>query len=76
MTTKKKEQLLLTDYVDAHEAAQLLSINHNMRIPAKKVCLLCRSKKHHIRVIRMHNANLYNRQDIMQVRLKVPQHHP
>lgn len=53
-----------TDYVTAHDAAQILSLKHDRPIRVDYISKMAKSKKHAIRVARFRDRIMYHRADI------------
>jgi len=62
---KKKETNDIRDYVTAHDAAQLLSIENKRPIHPEYVAKMAKMKKHTIRVWPLRDRYLYHRADIL-----------
>ncbi len=60
----------LTDYISAHDAAQILSKKHGRPISPKYMRLLAKSKGQPIRTEWLGNRLMYNRIDIQNVTIR------
>ena len=60
----------LTDWLSAHDAAQLLSLKHGRPISAKYIRRLSKRSKNPVRTQEMSNRLLYNREDLEKVVIK------
>lgn len=60
----------LSDWLSAHDSAQLLSLKHDRPISAKYIRRLSKRKKNPVRTQEMSNRLLYNRDDIMDCDLR------
>lgn len=65
-----KKIIPLADWVSAHVAAQLLSLNMGRPIPSRYVVKLSRRKKNPVRTQEMGNRLLYHKGDILACEVK------
>ena len=65
-----KKIIPLADWLSAHDAAQLLSLNHGRPIQPRYVVKLSRRKKNPVRTQEMGNRLLYNRDDVLASEVK------
>jgi hypothetical protein len=69
-----KKIIPLADWISAHDAAQLLSLNMGRPIASRYVIKLSRRKKNPVRTQIMSNRLLYNRDDILASTVKQKAH--
>lgn len=60
--TKKKDDI--SDYITAHDAAQILSLKRGSPVRPDYISKMARSKKHRIRVWRFRDRWMYHRDDV------------
>ena len=60
----------LADWLSAHDAAQLLSLNHERPISPKYIRSLAKRKKNPVRTQTMSSRLLYNKDDILDCTIK------
>lgn len=65
-----KKIIALSDYITAHDAAQLLSLKHGRPISAKYIRLLAKRKKQPVQTQQKGDRLLYSREDLEQVIIK------
>jgi hypothetical protein len=70
MLPMPKKIQALTDWLSAHDSAQLLSLKHDRPIDPKYIRRLSKRAKNPVRVQEMSNRLLYNREDLEQVVIK------
>lgn len=63
----------LADWLSAHDAAQVLSLNHDRPISPKYIRSLAKRKKQPIRTQQMSNRLLYNRDDLEKITIRQKQ---
>ncbi len=68
-----KKIIALNAYIDAHDAALLLSLKHNRPIFPKYIRSLSKRKKQPVRTQQMSNRLLYNRADLEACNIKEKQ---
>ena len=59
-----KKIIPLADWISAHDAAQLLSLNMGRPVPSRYVVKLSRRKRNPVRTQEMGNRLLYHKADI------------
>jgi len=65
-----KKIIALSDWISAHDAAQLLSVKHERPISPKYIRSLSNRKKNPVRTQPMGNRLLYHRDDILAAIVK------
>ena len=65
-----KKIVALTDWLNAHDAAQLLSLKHERPISARYIRSLSKRAKNPVRTMPNSNRLLYNREDLEKVIIK------
>jgi hypothetical protein len=65
-----KKIIPLADWISAHDAAQLLSLNMGRPIPSRYVVKLSRRRENPVRTQPMGNRLLYHRDDILSSTVK------
>lgn len=65
-----KKIVALTDWLNAHDAAQLLSAKHGRPISAKYIRSLSKRTRNPVRTMPNSNRLLYSREDLERVTIK------
>lgn len=65
-----KKIMALADWLSAHDAAQLLSLNHGRPIEPKYIRTLSKRAVNPVRTKQMSNRLLYNRDDLEKITIR------